>query len=110
MPKVPAEVQQAILFLVTDLTMWTSYLCHYLLPVFAFFALWVITAPKCSAKHKAVWYALDKLPSGTSYSVAGHEFNVNEWQHTLNKLSLNRNTHQTAYVPSADRNITTRGC
>ena len=51
---------------------------------------------------------LDELCSGTSYSVAGHEFN--EWQHTLNKLSLNRNTRQTAYVSSADRNITTRGC
>lgn len=59
-----------------------------------------------------MWYALDKLPSGTSYSVAGHEFN--EWQHTLNKLSLNRNTCQTAYVsqlteilpPKVVRNLT----
>lgn len=49
---------------------------------------------------------LDKFHSTVSYSAVGCEFIVNEPIIQLNKLSLNRNTHQTRLC--IDKNVVTR--
>lgn len=43
-------------------------------------------------------YMLEELCSDSSYSTFGHEFNVNESQYILNKVSLNRNTENTVCI------------
>lgn len=58
---------------------------------------WRLVVPSTRRLCCALWrrHVSDKLQPGMSCSVAGCAFNVMNQQHTLNNVSLNRNTYRT---------------